>query len=109
MDNYYPDVVTGVQTRPIIRIRPFLEKEVFMGVTEDMYHDDWSFETALIGDAGSAKLRTIQDHLQQKRAMVRQKLDRGVTKDEFRIGEALLDAYDAAMEGLSLVWKNVHR
>jgi hypothetical protein len=62
----------------------------------------------LAGDVGGANLKAIQEHLQQRRTAFRRVLDKGVTKDAFTIGEAVLDAYDAAAEGLGHVWKSVN-
>ncbi|MDR1534534.1 MAG: hypothetical protein LBU64_05475 [Planctomycetota bacterium] len=70
--------------------------------TEIFYRDDWSVEAALDGSEGKGNLRALLDHLSQKRASFKRKLDRGVTKDEFARGEAILKAYDAAMGGLEI-------
>ncbi len=54
---------------------------------------------------GRRALREAREALQQRRTLLKGKLDKGVSPEDFKKGQALLGAFDAAAAGLELAWK----
>jgi len=74
-------------------------------MSTDVYSPDWNPGEALTGDAGGIGLRLIVDALRRGQGELKAGLDRGVTPDEFKRGQALLESYAAAMRGVERAWE----
>lgn len=79
-----------------------------MSVIDKMHSDQWDIGETLDRDVSGKALREIRDLLEQQRFALKRELDRGVTPDEFRRGEALLGSFDAALSGLEEAWQKRH-
>lgn len=79
-----------------------------MDAASEMYNDDWDIGAMLDGDVNGRYLRDIVDVLEQRRRELKRELDKGVTPNEFRRGEAELTCFDAAVNGLNEVWRKKH-
>lgn len=51
-------------------------------------------------DSSGRVLAALLDSLNDGRRKLKNALDKGVTPDEFAIGEKVLDSYDAAVQGV---------
>ena len=70
----------------------------------DVYAEDWDPAKALTDDVQGQALRAATEALRQGQGTLKRKLDRGVTPDEFKRGQALLEGYEAAVRGLERAW-----
>ncbi len=76
---------------------------------KDLYSDDWAPGRLLEGDVGGRALGEMRDVLLAGRGRLKRVLDQGVTPQDFKKGELLLGAYEAAVSGLEKSWKRRHQ
>ena len=74
-------------------------------MSADAYGENWDPGEALTQDGGGVGLRRVKDVLSQAQGALKAKMDRGVSPEEFKTGQALLRGYDAAMQGLERAWE----
>lgn len=74
----------------------------------DMYSDSWTPGELLAGDGNGQELAAMKNTLLASRNKYKAVLDKGVSPDEFKKGEVLLAAYDAAIRGLETAWAIRH-
>jgi hypothetical protein len=77
-----------------------------MGMLEEMLSEDWDVAALVARNNGGQGVRGAQDVLRQRRAALKAQLDRGVSPEEFKKGQALLESFDAAVSGLELALQN---
>ncbi len=77
-----------------------------MGMMEEMLREDWDPAEIVAREDGGRALREAQEALRQRRSAFKAQLDRGVSPDDFKKGQALLESFDAAVAGLELAWNN---
>ena len=70
----------------------------------DVYAEDWDPAKVLADDVQGQALRAATEALRQGQGTLKRKMDRGVTPDEFKRGQTLLDGYEAAIRGLDRAW-----
>ena len=70
-----------------------------MGMAEEMLKDGWSPLAAVEADSPVA-FEEMKDVLFAGRNAFRAELDKGVSPETFKRGQAFLAAYDAALSGL---------
>ncbi len=76
-----------------------------MGMMEEMVKGGWDPAAVVTAEDGGRALREAQEALRQRRGFLKARLDRGVSPDDFKKGQALLQSFDAAISGLELAWK----
>ncbi|MDR3077297.1 MAG: hypothetical protein LBV15_00860 [Planctomycetota bacterium] len=74
----------------------------------DIYAEDWSPGADLDRDKDGGALREMLGALRQSQALLKTQLDRGVPPDDFKRGQALMDSYEAARQGLEKAWGKRH-
>lgn len=79
-----------------------------MDAASEMYSEDWDVGATLDKDTHGKSLRDCNDVLEDCRRKLKRELDQGVTPNEFKRGEALLNSLDAAARGLNAAWQKRH-
>ena len=74
----------------------------------DMYDENWSPDSDLDLDKNGGALREMLDVLRQGQSLLKGRLDCGVPPEEFKRGQALMDSYEAARQGLEKAWNKRH-